>query len=108
MIRTACPDGAWAVIPMLWRQIVMPPAAAPAIIGVLFLVFVYLCLFIGTIWWCIYVALRLRDIGVRLETMSGHEEAQTRHLASIASSLAVIASHTAREAKLPPAPPREE
>jgi hypothetical protein len=77
----------------------------PMILAML-LVLVYCGSLIAAICWFVYVALRLRDISRHLESMSVHQEAPARSLAaygaSIASSLAVIASNAAREAKLAP------
>ena len=86
----------------------MLPGSLPVVPMILatLLFLIYFASLIAGICWCVYVALRLRDIGRHLEAMNAHQEAQARSLAaygaSIASSLAVIASNAAREAKQAP------
>ena len=75
----------------------MPPASAQVIpmIFSLVLVLMYLAFMAAMVWWCVYVALRLRDIAERIETMNFHQETQARNLASIASSLETLVSKAA-------------
>jgi|GEM_PF-2412113 len=76
-------------------------ASGAGIIAVLLIGVIYLAFLVGWIWWSVYIALRLRDIGARLRT----QEEQTRHLASIAASLAALVPGPA--SRPDPAPPAQ-
>ena len=75
----------------------MQPASAhtmPMILNYV-VALLYLAFMVSTISWCLFVALRLRDIAERVETMNIHQETQARNLASIASSLETLVSKAA-------------